>query len=359
MTLRSRIAGPSRRAVLFGLAASSPLLVSGLGLPGLPLVSPVSAQAPTADPLSSWNDGPNKQAIVDFLRVTTDPASPDFVAPEDRIATFDMDGTLWVEHPLYTQVIYAFDRVPAAVKARPELADREPFKTILAGDRAAIASLPAKEIETVLAVALTGMSVEAFRAETNKWLETAQHPRWKRLYTELAYQPMQEVINFLRARGYRTYIVTGSAQDFVRVFAERVYGIPPEQVIGSASATKYSYGDDGKPVLTLEPRLLLDNNFSGKPEDIYLMIGRRPFAAFGNSTGDRQMLEYTRAGRGTRLSMIVLHDDAEREYAYGPAQGLPDTRVGYFPQPLYDQAKDQGWRVISMKNDWKRVFAFE
>jgi hypothetical protein len=170
---------------------------------------------------------------------------------------------------------------------------------------------------------------------------------------------MQDLINYLRARGYRTYIVTGSNQDFVRVFAERVYGIPPEQVIGSANATQYRYGADGKPVLTLAPKLLLNDNFSGKPEDIYLIVGRRPFAAFGNSTGDRQMLEYAKTGHGARLAMIVLHDDGEREYAYGPALGLPDTRVGYFPQPLYDEAKKQGWIVISIKNDWKRVFAFE
>jgi hypothetical protein len=170
---------------------------------------------------------------------------------------------------------------------------------------------------------------------------------------------MQEVVNFLRAKGFRTYIVTGSGQDFVRVFAERVYGIPPEQVVGTMDAAKYGYGADGKPLLTREPQLVLDDNFSGKPEGIHLMIGRRPFAAFGNSTGDRQMLEYVKAGRGARLAMIVLHDDANREYAYGPAEGLPNSRVGYFPQPLYDEAKKQGWIVISIKNDWKRVFAFE
>ncbi len=358
MTSHRSIAGASRRAVL-GLAAVWPVLASISGLPGLPFAQSACAQTATADPLGSWNDGPTKQAIIDFVRVTTDPASPDFVAPEDRIATFDLDGTLWVEQPLYTQVVYAFDRVPALVKAQPELAGREPFKTVLLGDRAAIAKLPSKEIETILAATLTGMTVEALRAETNKWLETAQDARWKRLYTELAYQPMQDLINYLRARGYRTYIVTGSNQDFVRVFAERVYGIPPEQVIGSANATQYRYGADGKPVLTLAPKLLLNDNFSGKPEDIYLIVGRRPFAAFGNSTGDRQMLEYAKTGHGARLAMIVLHDDGEREYAYGPALGLPDTRVGYFPQPLYDEAKKQGWIVISIKNDWKRVFAFE
>jgi phosphoserine phosphatase len=220
MTSHRFIAGLSRRAFL-ALAA----LLTGLsGVPALtslPFAGPAHAQTATADPLSSWNNGPTKQAIVDFVRVTTDPANPNFVAPEDRIATFDLDGTLWVEHPMYTQVIYAFDRVPVVVKAKPELATVEPFKTILSGDRAAIAKLPAKDIETIFAATFSGMSVEAFRAETNKWLETAQHPRWKRPYTELAYQPMQEAINYLRAKGYRTYIVTGSGQDFVRVFAER------------------------------------------------------------------------------------------------------------------------------------------
>ncbi len=354
MTSPRFTAGFGRRTFL-ALAALAAVL-TGLAAP---LGGLAQAQTATADPLSSWNDGPAKQAIVDFVRVTTDPANPNFVAPEDRIATFDLDGTLWVEHPMYTQVIYAFDRVPAVAKAKPELAKTEPFKTVLSGDRAAIAKLSTKDIETIFAATFTGMSVETFRADTNKWLETAQHPRWKRPYTELAYQPMQELINHLRAKGFRTYIVTGSGQDFVRVFAERVYGIPPEQVIGSAEATKYGYGADGKPFLTLKPKLLLDDNFSGKPEDIYLVIGRRPFAAFGNSTGDRQMLEYAKAGRNARLAMIVLHDDAEREYAYGPAQGLPDTKVGYFSQGLYDEAKKQGWTVISIKNDWKRVFAFE
>jgi hypothetical protein len=208
-------------------------------------------------------------------------------------------------------------------------------------------------------VTLTGMSVDEFNTEVKKWLATAKDPRWKRPYTDLTYQPMQEVLQYLRANGFKTYIVTGGGQDFVRVYAEQVYGIPPEQVVGTVGGTKYGYGKDGKPFLTKEPRLLLNDDNAGKPEGIHLMIGRRPYAGFGNSVGDRQMLEYTKAGDGARLSMIVLHDDATREYAYGPAQGLPGTRVGTFPQPLYDEAKKQGWPVISMKNDWKRIFAFE
>jgi hypothetical protein len=239
------------------------------------------------------------------------------------------------------------------------LKDKEPFKTVLSGDREAIARLSMKELEEILGATLSGMSVEDFQAEVKKWLETARHPRYKRPYTELTYQPMLEVLKVFRANGYKTYIVTGGGQDFVRVYAEQVYGVPPEQVVGSAGGTKYGYDKAGKPVLTKEPRLLLNDNDAGKPEGIHLMIGRRPFAAFGNSTGDRQMLEYTTAGDRARLGMLVLHDDARREYAYGPAQGLPDTRVGTFTQALSDEAKKRGWVVISIKDDWKRLFPFE
>jgi len=318
----------------------------------------VSAHAQT-DPLPSWNDGPAKQAVVKFVQTTTTQGSPKFVPPAERIATFDQDGTLWVSHPMYTQVIYCLERVPAIVKAKPELKNVEPFKTVMSGNREAIAKLSMKDLEKILAATLTGISVDEFNAEVKKWLAAAKDPRWKRLYTELTYLPMQEVLKYLRESGYKTFIVTGGGQDFVRVYAEQVYGIPPEQVVGTAGGTKYGYGKDGKPFLTKEPRLLLNDDNAGKPEGIHLMIGRRPYAAFGNSTGDRQMLEYTKAGDGTRLAMLVLHDDAKREYAYGPALGLPDTKVGAFPQALYDQAKKQGWTVISMKNDWKRIFAFE
>ncbi|MBI5578881.1 MAG: haloacid dehalogenase-like hydrolase [Deltaproteobacteria bacterium] len=311
------------------------------------------------DPLPSWNDGPSKQAIVEFVQATTTQGNPKFVPPEARIATFDQDGTLWVSHPMYSQVMYCLERVPAVVKEKPELKNVEPFKTVLSGNREAMAKLPMKDLEKILAATLTGMSVETFNAEVKKWFETAKDPRWKRPYTELTYLPMQEVLKYLRTNGYKTYIVTGGGQDFVRVYSEQTYGIPPEQVVGTAGGTKYGYDKSGKPFLTKEPRLLLNDNNAGKPEGIHLMIGRRPYAAFGNSTGDRQMLEYTKAGDGARLAMLVLHDDAKREYAYGPAQGLPETKVGAFPQALYDLAKNQGWAVISMKNDWKRIFAFE
>jgi len=311
------------------------------------------------DPLPSWNEGAAKHAIVKFVEATTTQGSPKFVPPAERLATFDQDGTLWVEHPMYSQVVYCFDRVPAVVKAKPELANVEPFKTVMSGNREAIAKLSMDDLYKILGATLTGMSVEDFKAEAKKWLDTARDPRWKRPYTELTYVPMQEVLKYLRANGYRTYIVTGGGQDFVRTYADEVYGIPPEQVVGTAGATKYGYTKDGRPFLTKEPKLLLNDNNAGKPEGIYLMIGRRPYVAFGNSTGDRQMLEYTKAGTGERLAMLVLHDDAQREYAYGPAQGLPATKVGMFTQALYDQAKREGWVVISMKDDWKRIFSFE
>jgi len=291
------------------------------------------------DPLPSWNDGAAKSAIVNFVKVTTDAASPQFVPPAERIATFDQDGTLWVEHPVYSQLMYCFDRVPALVAAKPELKNVEPFKTVMSGDREAIAKLTLPELEKIAVATLTGMSADQFQAEVKKWLATAKDPRWKRPYTELTYQPMQEVMSYLRGNGYKTYIVTGGGQDFVRVYSEQTYGIPPEQVVGSALGTKYGYDKDGKPIITKEPKLLLNDDNAGKPEGIHLMIGRRPVAAFGNSTGDQQMLEYTKAGEGARLSMLVLHDDQTREYAYGPAQGLPNTKVGIFPQALYDKAQ--------------------
>ena len=279
------------------------------------------------------------------------------MSPEARIATFDQDGTLWVEHPMYTQVLYCLDRVPAVVAQKPELKDKEPFKTVLSGDRKAIAKLSIKDLETILVATLTRMPLEEFDAEAKKWIAAATDPRWKRPYTDLTYQPMQEVLHYLRDNGYKTYIATGGGQDFVRVYADQTYGIPPEQVVGTAGGTTYGYDKDGRPFLTKDPKLLLNDNNAGKPEGIHFMIGRRPYAAFGNSTGDRQMLEYTKAGNGQRLAVLVLHDDAEREYAYGPAEGLPDTKVGAFTQELYDEAKRNGWIVISMKSDWKRIFA--
>jgi phosphoglycolate phosphatase-like HAD superfamily hydrolase len=331
--------------------------VVALALWSLLLVSPY-AQSQT-DPLPSWNDGPAKQAILAFVRTTTDQSSPKFVPPEERIATFDQDGALWVEQPMYTQVVYCLERVKALAEKKQELKNVEPFKTVLSGAREAIAKLTMPELEKILTATLSGMTVEQFGVEVKGWLATAKHPRFRRPYTELVYQPMLEVMQYLRVSGYKTYIVTGGGQDFVRVYAEEVYGIPPEQVVGTAGGTEYGYDKSGRPMLTKDPKLLLNDNNAGKPEGIHLMIGRRPYAAFGNSTGDRQMLEYTGAGDGARLMMLVLHDDANREYAYGPAQGLPETKVGAFTQALYEEARKRGWTVISMKNNWKRIFAFE
>jgi len=311
------------------------------------------------DPLPSWNNGPAKKAIVEFVQATTTQGAPQFVPPAERIATFDQDGTLWVEHPMYSQVMYCLERVPAVVKAKPELAEVEPFKTVMSGNREAMAKLSKQDLEKILVATLTGMSTDEFRGQAKKWLDIARDPRWKKPFTELTYLPMQEVMKYMRANGYKTYIVTGGGQDFVRVYSEEVYGVPPEQVVGSAGGTKYGYDKSGKPFLTKEPRLILNDDKAGKPEGIHLMIGRRPRAAFGNSAGDKEMLEYTKAGDGARLAMLVLHDDGTREYAYGPAKGLRASKVGTFPQSLYDQAGKQGWVVISMKNDWKQIFSFD
>jgi len=316
----------------------------------------LSAQA--ADPLLSWNNGPAKQAIIEFVRDTTDKANPKYVRPEDRIATFDQDGTTWVSHPIYTQAMFALDRVGVLARQHPEWKNQEPFKAVIAGDREAMAKFTEQDWERIVAATHTGMSTEAFLEIVKQWLAMAKHPRFKRPYTELVYQPMIEVMDYLRANGFKTYIVTGGGQEFVRVYSKRVYGIPPEQVVGSSILTKYEYRD-GKPVLMREPKVFFVDDHAGKAIGINLFIGKRPYAAFGNSGGDREMLEWTTAGEGARLAMLVLHDDAEREYAYGPAGGLPDTKVGTFTQALMEEAKKRGWVVISMKNNWKRVFAFE
>ncbi len=316
------------------------------------------ATAQAADPLPAWNDGAAKQAILSFVEQVTDSSRPTYVAPEGRIATFDNDGTLWVEHPLYTQAMFALDRVTELAPQHPEWKEKDPFKAVLAGDREAIAKFSEKEWANIVAATHAGMTTTEFLTIVREWLAKAKHPRFKRPYTDLVYQPMLEVLAYLRANGFKTYIITGGGQEFVRVYAEQVYGIPREQVVGSSIATKYEY-QNGKPVLMREPRPFFIDDHAGKPVGINLFIGRRPRAAFGNSTGDRQMLEWTTAGDGSRLGMLVLHDDAEREYAYGPAAGLPDTKVGTFDEALNDEAKKKGWIVISMKKDWKVIFPFE
>jgi hypothetical protein len=324
---------------------------------GLTAARPAGAES---DPLQSWNDGPAKEAILKFVHATTDPSRPDFVPAEERIAEFDQDGTLWVEHPLYTQVVYCLDRVPALVKEKPQLKHKEPFKAVLSGDREEVAKLSMREIFEIVLLTQSGMTVEDFRADVRQWLARARHPRWNRPYTELVYQPMLEVLSLLHANGFSNFIATGGSASFVREYSGKVYNIPPERVCGTAQADKFVRNKDGKPVLLQEPKLILNNLEAGKIENFWLQFGRRPVFGFGNSSSDdQQMLEYVKAGSGLRLSAAVLHDDPEREYAYGPAQGLPDTKVGTFSQAMYDIAVKQGWFIVSMKNDWKRIFSFE
>jgi phosphoglycolate phosphatase-like HAD superfamily hydrolase len=330
------------------------ILLRRLGV-GLLAAAPALGLAPSVhahgNPLPSWNDGAARKAIIEFVRTTTTAGSPNFVPQPERIATFDNNGTLWVEHPVYTQHAYVFSQVPAVVKAQPALASEEPFKTVLSGDMAAIAKLGKPDLLKLLGATLSGMTVEEFQAQVTAWLATARDPRWKRPYTELVYQPMVELLRYLRANGYKTYIVTGGGQDFVRAFAERVYGISPEQVVGSAGGTTYGHDAQGRPRLTKGPKLLVIDDGPGKAEGIHLFIGRRPHLAFGNTSGDQQMLEYTAAGSGARLAQLLLHDDAAREYAYRPARGLPDSKIGTFSVALDSTAKARGWTVVSMKQD--------
>jgi phosphoglycolate phosphatase-like HAD superfamily hydrolase len=313
-----------------------------------------SASVRADDALLSWNDTATKKAIVAFVEKVTKEGSPDFVKPEDRFATFDNDGTLWVEQPNYTQVTFAIDEVIAKAPQHPEWRETEPFKSILAHDRAAMLKFSIQDFEKVIAVTHSGMSVQQFQEIVKKWLAEAKHPRFKRPYTECVYQPMIELMQHLRANGFKTYIVTGGGQEFVRAFAGPTYGVFPEHVVGSMGKVKYQYDKGGKPELIKLPEVLLIDDKTGKPEGINMVIGRRPQAAFGNSTGDQQMLEYTGGGDGARLMMLVHHDDAEREYAYGA-----ESKIGTFSDALMTEAKKRGWIVISMKDDWKQIFAFE
>lgn len=318
-------------------------------------VEPVHAQT---GPLASWNDGPARQAIVDFVKKTTTQGAPGFLPPEDRIATFDNDGTLWPSHPIYTQLAFAVDRVKSLAPEHPEWKTKQPFKAVLDNDLETLAAAGEKGLVELVMASHAGMSTAEFEAIVTDWLAKARHPRFKRPYTELAYQPMLEVLTYLRANGFKTYIVSGGGVEFMRPMTQAVYGIPPEQVVGSTIKTKYEVRD-GKPVLMRLPETDFIDDKVGKPVGINKFIGKRPIAAFGNSAGDREMLEWTATGSGARLMMLVYHDDAKREYAYGPAGGLPDTKIGRFPQSLMDEAKTRGWNVISMKNDWKVIFPFE
>jgi phosphoglycolate phosphatase-like HAD superfamily hydrolase len=353
-SLRDTLKHVSRRAFL-STGAAAAVFSSRMG---------IAAGQAQGDSLPSWNDGPSKAAILAFVRDTTDKSSSKYVEPADRIATFDQDGTLWTEHPIYGQAAFALARVGALASQHPDWKEKEPFKSVLARDNAAMAKFSEADWLQIVAATHAGMSTEAFQKLVNDWITTAKAPRFDRLYTELIFQPMLEVMQYLRANGYRTYIVTGGGQEFVRTYSERVYGVPPEQVVGSSIMTTYD-NKSGKPVLMREPKVFFIDDGPGKVVGINLFIGKRPLAAFGNSagadfkSGDAQMLEWTQAGDGARLMMLVLHDDAKREYAYGPASGLPDTHVGTFSNELLLKATKNAWVVISMKDDWKRVFPFD
>ena len=312
------------------------------------------AIAATHDPLPSWNEGPTKTAILAFVKASTDKNDPDFVPPEQRIATFDQDGTLWVEQPLYTQAVFALDRIKALSLKHPEWKNKEPYQSIIANDKAAIAKFTLKDLHAILVATHSGMTVESFQEIVKEWLSKAKHPRWNKPYTALIYQPMLEVMQLLRANGYKTYIVTGGGQAFVRVYSNEVYGVALDKVIGSAIETQYGYDKLGNGILNRIPKLLLNNDLSGKPEDIYLFLSAHPQAAFGNSNGDKQMLEYTQAGQGRHLLMLVHHDDAVREYAYDSK-----SKIGTFSEALASEAQKKGWLIISIKNDWKRIFPFD
>lgn len=333
-------------------------------IPGFGLVLTIGFLVPTqpvlpeqpvvTDPLPSWKGGPTKKAIIDFVQAVTTKGGPKFVPVAERIATFDNDGTLWVEQPMYTQVQFMFDRVKALAPENPEWKKQNPFKAILGGVKDDLEALKKKDFLELLAATHAGMTSEQFHVIAKDWLASAKHPRFQKLYTDCVYQPMLEVMRYLRAHGFKTYIVTGGSQAFVRVFSEQAYGIPPEQVIGSTVKLQYVKKDGKAPVMMRLPALLLLDDEEGKPEDIDLFIGRKPLAAFGNSTGDRQMLEWTQSGGGVRLMMLVHHDDADREYAYGA-----QSKIGTFSDALKAEANKQGWHVISMKNDWGRVFPLE
>ncbi|WP_197087473.1 HAD family hydrolase [Bradyrhizobium sp. LTSP857] len=314
----------------------------------------ISSTAPgfAQEPLPSWNDTAPKKAIEAFVERVTKQGSSDFVPPAERIATFDNDGTLWAEQPLYFQLVFALDRVKALAPLHPEWKDKEPFASLLKGDlKGALAGGEAAIFQIVTATH-SGMTTDEFEKIVGDWVATARHPKTGKLYTEMVYQPMLELLAYLRANGFKTFIVSGGGIDFMRVFSERVYGIPPEQVIGSSGKLRFELRD-GKPLLMKLPELDFNDDKAGKPVDIQMHIGRHPIAAFGNSDGDLQMLEWARQGAGVRFALIVHHTDAEREWAYDR-----NSSVGRLDKAL-DVARAEGWTVVDMKNDWKRVFAFE
>jgi phosphoglycolate phosphatase-like HAD superfamily hydrolase len=333
---------PLRLDVIHGLRA----LLLGLALFACG-VEPAGAQA--TDPLPSWNDGPTKQAIIDYVMRVTKDGGPDYVAPKDRLATFDNDGTLWVEQPTYTQFAFAIDEVKAQANKHPDWKTKDPFKSVLAGDMKAVAAMGEKGMVEIVAATHTGMTTADFNKTVRGWLDTAKHPRFKVLYTDLIYQPMLELLDYLRANGFKTFIVSGGGVEFMRGFADKTYGIPPEQVIGSSGVTQYAMWD-ASPVLIKQPKVLFVDDGPGKPEGINHFIGRQPIFAFGNSDGDKEMLEWTAACGRLCFMGLVHHTDATREYAYDRT-----SDVGKLDKAL-DEATAKGWTVVDMKNDWKTIF---
>jgi phosphoserine phosphatase len=316
---------------------------------GFALVFGGLATAQITDSLPSWNDGKAKQSIVEFVAKVTKKGSPDFVPPAERIATFDNDGCLWAEQPMYFQLFFALDRVKALAPQHPEWKDKEPFASLLKGDvKGALAGGEHAMLEIVMATH-AGMTTEEFEKIVKDWVDTAKHPTTKRPYTEMVYQPMLEVLAYLRANGFKTFIVSGGGIEFMRPWAERVYGIPPEQVVGSSIKTKFEMRD-GNPVLVRLPELNFIDDKEGKPIGINSHIGRRPIAAFGNSDGDLPMLQWTTAGQGSRFALYVHHTDAEREWAYDR-----NSKIGRLDKGL-DVAQENGWTVVDMKRDWSRIF---
>jgi phosphoglycolate phosphatase-like HAD superfamily hydrolase len=301
------------------------------------------------DPLPSWNDGPAKKAILEFVAAVTDEKGKDYVELADRIATFDNDGTLWVEYPMYTQALFAFDRVKKLAPQHPEWRNKQPFKGVLEDDMKAVGASGMKGLMEIVMATHSGMTAAEFEQEVSNWLATTKQPKFKRLYTELVYQPQLELLAYLRANGFKTFIVSGGGIAFMRPISERAYGIPPEQVVGSSVVAEFQV-KDGKPVLVRMPKIDFINDKAGKPVGIYQHIGRRPILAFGNSDSDMQMIEYTMAGEGRRLGLFVHHTDADGEYAYDRK-----SHVGTLDIAL-DQADANGWIIVSMKNDWKTVF---
>ena len=310
------------------------------------------------DPLPSWRDGPTKLSIVSFVENVTMEGSASFVPVPERIATFDNDGTLWCEQPGPVQAYFALDRLMALAPQHPEWTTTEPFASLLVGDvGTALAMSDAALLEVVMATH-AGMSTEEFARIVEEWMATARHPETGALFTDMTYRPMLELLAYLRANGFKNFIVSGGGVEFVRPWSERVYGVPPEQVVGSSIKTIFAMRD-GEAVLLRLPQLHLNNDKDEKPVAINQHIGRRPIAAFGNSVGDQQMLEFTHGGGGARLGVLVLHDDASREYAYGPTMGMTTPRLGAFTSALHEQATESGWTVVSMRDDWKQVFAAE